>query len=720
MRIATRLILLLLTIVMTLMGAYAVMTLARTQARVEDELMKKADHIGLALAVGTLHHLEDGDDAGVQDVVDRISHHDDVLGAAVFAPGGRLVAVGGDLSWPRGPHTQVYKADELGYLDPDEGGPAFLCAIRDESGALQGSLRMELREMSVLPYVLPERNRILIVIVALTAVIAASVYWITRRLIARPLGVLSSGAEAVGRGELGHRITLDDCGEISDLAESFNRMAENLEVSNRECVEERERIRRVVDGMPEGVVVLGKDGRVSYWNRAMETRFGMRFEEAVGRPLTAALPCAEDRGIQGACQQLAEGRKTNFRIEDVRLRLAPDRTVTISGTVLPDPDSIVREVVMVLSDTTERRAAELAVRESELRLRTVMDSVLEGIITIDANGTVRSINSAAQKMFGYAEPEIVGQNVRVLMPEPHASRHDTYVGSYLKTGEKRIIGVGRQVEGRRRDGSTFPMDLSVSEFAMESERMFTGTFRDITEKLDMEQQLQRSQQLALVGELAAGIAHEIGTPLNVISGTAEYLLTECGPSDSRADDLEGIREEVGRITGLVKRLMEFSRREDPRDDVVQLDSVLDSVLLLLGRQLEKASVEVKVAVEEALPPVRGDRDEIQQVLLNLVMNAWQVMPRGGQLDIRAGCEEAADGYQAVLRVADTGPGIPEEDIERLFEPFYTTKPPGEGTGLGLSIVRRIVDRHGGRITAQNRTGRGAVFELRIPAIDREA
>lgn len=718
MRIGTRLILLQMAILLVVMGIYALVTLAFTRERVTDELVRKSQDIALALAVGTIHHLHDGDAAGVRDVVERVSADADVLAAVVYDTTGALVAASSpDLEVSLSGTIQRYSGLHGRYVHAVQGGPSYTCAIRDGNGALFGSLRIDLLEAAVLPDVIAQRNRILLTIAVLTLALGAAAYWVTRRELTEPLAVLTEGVEAVGTGDLDRRVEGVGPGEIGELARAFNRMSERLDIARQALRDEREYIRSVMDSLPDGVVVVDRYDRIICWNQTMSRRFGLPAGHVEGLSYDVAIPCVGDAGVRDAVASLRDGSRSEFNLVGVRLRLAPDRFLEVGGALLTAGASHTGDIVLVFADTTERVSAEQAVGDSERRLRSVVDSVLEGIIIIDISGTIQSFNRAAERIFGYEERDVVGRNVRLLMPEPDAARHDDYIAAYLRTGVPRIIGIGRHLEGRRHDGSRFPMDLSVSEFTLDGARMFTGTVRDITARLHLERQVQLSQRLAAVGELAAGIAHEIGTPLNVISGTAEYILADGDVADPHRDDLKTIDTEVKRIADLVRRLMDFAR-QDERDAVpIDLVAIIESVLLLVERQIVKAGVTVDRHVTDGTPPVLGDRGQLQQVVLNVVVNAWQALPEGGLVSIEVGPadEPLPAGSRAVsLRVTDNGAGIADDEMDRIFDTFYTTKPAGEGTGLGLAIVHRIVEGHGGTIDVTSRAGEGTTFTVRLP------
>lgn len=589
MRLSSKLILFLLSAVVSVMAVYALVTMSRTQDRMEEELMKMADHLGMALSVGVLHHLESGDAHGVSQVLETMRRYEDVVGIAVYGAGGGLVAAAGE------PVAAAGQA-ELGPAAADSlrarGAAPYTHrqAIVDAAGDTVGSLRLAITGHSLMGYVVEARNHILLTIAVLTGVIALCIVYFSRRYLAGPLAQLTAGADAVGRGELDRRIEVGGEGEVAALARAFNGMAANLQAATRQTVDEREYIRSVVDSLPEGIVVVDRARRVTAWNLTMAQRYGHDAASARGRPLAEALPGLWATSLADDLAVLLDGHRATVELSRVHLPEDADRVLTVTA--------------------------------APLRLRA---EAVEGAVLVLA---------------------------------------------------------------------------------------------DVTEQLRLEAQVQRSDKLAAVGQLAAGLAHEIGTPLNVISGTAEYLRVE----HAEQEELQTIVEEVRRISDLVQRLMRFARQEEPRVEAVHVREVVDSVLSLMQHQMGRKGVEVEVSVPPGLPPVAADRSQLQQVLVNLAMNAWQAMPEGGRLRIaarpgddtqQAGPCPCPGGFVAI-DVADTGEGIAEEHLARVFEPFFTTKEIGEGTGLGLAIVQRIVEDHDGSLDVRSRVGHGTVVEVRLP------
>jgi two-component system sensor kinase FixL len=356
-------------------------------------------------------------------------------------------------------------------------------------------------------------------------------------------------------------------------------------------------------------------------------------------------------------------------------------------------------------------------------LQSILDTVPDAMVVIDAQGLIRSFSLAAERLFGWTADEVVGQNVKILMPEPYRDEHDGYLERYRRTNERRIIGVGRVVVGARRDGSTFPMELSVGETSG-AQPFFTGFVRDLSERQQTESRLQDMQaelvhvsRFLAMGEMASTLAHEINQPLSAIAHllTGSRRLIERGREDDKPkiyDALDKAAAQALRAGDIIHRMRAFVARGDSERAVENLPKLIEeaSALALIGAKELKLNVRFKLDPRAAT--VFGDRVQIQQVLLNLIRNGMEAMQQSQRRDLTISTAVDSDGV-AIISVGDTGEGISEEVAATLFQPFMTTK--AEGMGVGLSISRSIIESHGGRIWAEtNPDGGGAIFKLTLP------
>ena len=355
-------------------------------------------------------------------------------------------------------------------------------------------------------------------------------------------------------------------------------------------------------------------------------------------------------------------------------------------------------------------------------VRAIMDSAVDAIVTVDQRGVMRSFNRAAERLFGFGREEAVGQPISLLMPEPHSSRHQQYIERYLATGEAHIIGIGREVEAQRKDGSTVPVYLAVSEFEVAGERRFIGILHDISAELEvreLRERLAQAEGVSALVETTATLAHELNQPLAALATYAQAARNHAAGEDSArlVATLDKLVEQslraadvVERVQRLVKGLAggtEYTQRAD-------INILLAGVVAMARTDARRRGVYVLYEQPEHLPAVRCDPVQIQQVALNLVRNAIDAAARGDGSE-RAIVRIYARSGKGVLRVCveDNGNGVAESEREAVFEPFHTNKP--QGMGLGLAICRTIVANHGGTLAFHNNTqGPGATFHFTLP------
>lgn len=343
--------------------------------------------------------------------------------------------------------------------------------------------------------------------------------------------------------------------------------------------------------------------------------------------------------------------------------------------------------------------------------RAIVDNATEGIVTIDAVGNVETVNGAAEMLFGYAKEELIGHNVKVLMPEPYFGEHDEYLARYIRTGQRRIIGIGREVIGKRKDGSQFPIDLSVGEGTIDGRKFFTAVIRDITERKELQMKLAQSERLAAVGELSAGVAHEINNPINTMINCAQLI----HDGDDPIENGRIIIEEGGRIADIVRALLQFARDDRDHAQPTSLAEAVQRTMTLIGENWKRHGITVTIDVDEDLPMVMARPQKVQQVLLNLMINSKDALLQQDVSNRHVALTARESGGGVELLVSDNGPGIDAAIRDRMFEPFVTTKRARGGTGLGLSITRSILAGYGGTIGVDNGDqANGAEFIVWLP------
>ena len=458
----------------------------------------------------------------------------------------------------------------------------------------------------------------------------------------------------------------------------------------------------ILDASEDAIVGVGMDGIVFAWNRAAERIYGYPAAEMIGRSLGDLMPVDSGRERQGILQAVAEGQPVDPH--DTVHTAKDGQPIEVRLTVSPvtNRENRVVGASVLARDMTARRRAERALRSSDSRARAIVETAVDGIILIDQRGCIESFNAAAERQFGYRADEIFGRNVSALMPEPYTSEHDHYLERYLRTGERRIIGIGREVTARRKDGSTFSAHLSVAELAIEGETKFTGIVRDLTDRVKLEAKLREESGLARLGELAAVLAHEVKNPLAAVGGAVQILSTRLATADDR-EIAEEILRRLDGLNAMMGDLLLYSRPPKPRLAAVALPELVENLIAFL--KLDPSWHAVTVQVEIEVPTIHADGELLKVALQNLLLNAVQAMNGRGVLQIRAHESDRV----VCLDITDSGPGIPAAVQAKLFTPFFTTK--ARGTGLGLATVRRIAEGHDGEVSVLRSGANGTTMRF---------
>lgn len=516
-------------------------------------------------------------------------------------------------------------------------------------------------------------------------------------------------------------------------AESEARTLAAAAVSQLRLKEERFEV--MVDSAFEFIGLLTPEGRVLEVNRAALDLVGAVRADVVDQPFWLTPWWTHDAAqadrLRAALSAAASGRSEAFEATHVA---ADGAVVVVDFSVRPvagDGGTVVYLVAEGKDVTAQRRvqadlersrdalaahlaaqagrlaAAEGALEESQAVRRAVVETIVDGIVVIDTVGRIAWTNAATLRMFGYAAGELEGQNVSVLMPPRESGEHDGYLRRYLETGERRIIGIGREVRGRRKDGSEFPLYLAVGETDVNGSRSFAGILRDLTEAKRLEQLLQERQTLARIGELAAIVAHEVRNPLAAIRGVVEVIQTRFAPESSERKVLGDLLTRVDGLDHLVGDLLVYARPAPPVFRRAHILGLVADTIALLSNDPVTTPIRFEVSGEDA--ELWVDSGQLSRTLLNLLTNAAQAMRYQGV--VRIAGQRAGRRYR--LTVTDAGPGMPADVRERCLEPFFTTKT--RGTGLGLPIAKRVVDEHGGSLTISSVVGVGTEVTIELPA-----
>lgn len=379
----------------------------------------------------------------------------------------------------------------------------------------------------------------------------------------------------------------------------------------------------------------------------------------------------------------------------------------------------------------KKAEAEAALKAAQDRYRSITHSAPDAIITGGSDGNIRDWNQGAERMFGYSAAEVCGRSIAPLMPERYRDRHAEGMERVNAGGVPHLMGTVVEFVGLRRDGSEFPLELSIAGWDSPDGRFCSAIVRDISERRraelelrEAEAQLRQSQKMEAVGRLAGGVAHDFNNLLSVILGYGELLLNDIPADDPHRDDLEQMHKAAIRAKTLTRQLLAFGRRQTLDIKVVDINSVIRDVERLLRRTIGE-DVALNLALSDREAHVRIDAGQIEQVLVNLAVNAREAMPNGGRLSVETAAVELDETYTAakpgmvpgahvMIAVNDSGVGMDKDTLEHIFEPFFTTRPPGEGSGLGLSTVYGIVKQHGGSIWAYSEPQRGSTFKIYLP------
>jgi two-component system sensor kinase FixL len=480
---------------------------------------------------------------------------------------------------------------------------------------------------------------------------------------------------------------------------------------------------------PDLVVAAASDGYLGMMNASREATVGRSIRQVLeGSPVLPDLIASLETVVKTGQQSRLAGSFAAARGGGERRLQVVDSPIVEGSSVKWILHSV--EEIGGLGGAPSRLAMEAALQAAEARLRSILQTVPDAMIVIDQRGRIESFSTTAERLFGYTVQEIAGRNVAVLMPSPHREQHDDYIERYLRTGERRIIGIGRIVVGQRKDGTSFPMHLTIGELRSAERHYFTGFIRDLTDQQLTESRLKELQsevthmsRFTALGEMASTLAHEINQPLTAINNYLKgiHRLLENGDGKSTPvlrDALAKAADQALRAGNIIRRLREFVARGESDRRLESLPKLIEdaSTLALVGAK--ENGISVSFRLDPRADVVMADRIQIQQVLVNLIRNAIdELADSAGRRELEIGT--SVDKKAIEVRVSDSGRGLAPEVARQLFQPFVTSK--SKGMGLGLSICRTIVEAHGGRIWADGGPSGGTIFRFTLPAAgDEEA
>lgn len=491
----------------------------------------------------------------------------------------------------------------------------------------------------------------------------------------------------------------------------------------RELAFTKRHLEDIILNSPLAIVEWGSDGTVTAWNPAASLLFEVDANASLGKELIAAFTKVPSFRLSEHIERCK--REGYCRGDSIAIELLSEKTVTTDWSSFAVSEDRQRYASIIL-DTTQLHDTLASIRLKDRENRELLQSMVDPVITIDASGNILTFNHAAETVFQYSSNELLGRNISVLMPEHYAKHHGHFIENYLKTGEKKIIGVGRRVEGIRADKTVFPLHLSVSELPVQKDgtRRFIGSCVDLTNLDDKEKQLRRSMKMDALGKLTGGIAHDFNNLLGIIMGYADLAAMTGDLNESMEGYIGEIRKAGDRAAQLTSKLLAFSKTDKVSVSKVDINQVLEGCRRLVERSLTPGiSIEWRIMEQPAFADI--DATDLENALINLVINAVHAINEGGVEDgsivistFASHKSDESEGMNVVCQVSDNGPGVPKDCIDRVFDPFFSTK--GEmGTGLGLSQVYGFVQRSGGDIQVRN-GGPGAIFRLEFPMVEGKA
>jgi PAS domain S-box-containing protein len=469
-----------------------------------------------------------------------------------------------------------------------------------------------------------------------------------------------------------------------------------------------ERLDAILNMTADGVIVIDARGRIEAFNPGAQQLFGYPESEVLGRNVSLLMPSPHHEEHDGYIERylttgeariIGAGREVTARRRD--------------GSVFPMHLSVgemriggERKFTGLLRDLTRRVHLEDELGASEARWRAVVESAVDGIIVIDAHGRVEMFNPAAERLFGYSADEVLGHNVDMLMPSPYREEHDSYLSRYLATGRAKIIGSGREVQGRRKDGSVFPLHLSVGQITDHGARRFTGILHDLSNRVRLEEQVREQATLAKLGEMAAVIAHEVKNPLAGIRGAMQVIAGRLPPEGPMPQVLKEVIGRIDALDQMMKDLLLFARPPKPRRVRTDVLPLVETTADLLTQ--DPAMGQLDIQIGGAAPPVSADPDMLRIIFQNLLINGAHATQGKGRLRV----EVAAVDSACHIAFIDNGPGIPPEIREKIFTPFFTTK--SRGSGLGLPTTKRLIEAHDGRVAISCPPEGGTTVTVELP------
>ncbi len=582
-------------------------------------------------------------------------------------------------------------------------------------------LRSDFSELSAL---LKQSITVSALLVLLSCAVAYSLAERLQRKVSAPIFSLADTAKSISDSrDYSVRAVKHSEDEIGLLTDAFNQMLDQVQDSDVALRESEEKLRRVIDNLVGSFVYTHDlEGKFIYVSQSMTDVLGYSTEDFLthfteyltDHPVNREVIEHTELGMRGIQQPPYEvqlfhknGNKHWLEVAEVPVR-------DISGAVMA--------VEGIAHDITERKRAEEAMRTSEERFRAVIENAADAIFMHDLNGRILDANQQACDSLGYTREELLSLNVSDIETEQYLAGELAEIWRNLSSGERITL----EGEHSRKDGSTFPVEIRLGLLDIGGEKLVLGLVRDVTDRKRLEAQLRQSQKTEAIGQLTGGIAHDFNNILQAILGYGQMALEDVDPASEAHEELEQVMKAAERATTLVRQLLAFSRRQVLELRDLDLSEVINDLAKMMRRVIGE-HIALEIHSQPGLMSVRADRGQVEQVLMNLCVNARDAMTDGGTLSIETGNTEfdeeycqtntwAIPGSYVLISVTDMGCGMDEETQQHMFEPFFTTKETGKGTGLGLSTVYGIVRQHNGMINVYSEMGKGTTFRIYLPKV----
>ena len=506
----------------------------------------------------------------------------------------------------------------------------------------------------------------------------------------------------------------------NDKGEIVGTLSSGEDITQRKKAEEalkesEKRYRMLVETMNEGLMWMDEGMRITFVNEKLCEMLEYSQKELIGRNSMDLHDELNQKILNAQYKKHAQGITSIYEIAFNKKDGQQVITMVSPQPIFDDTDTF-KGSFSVITNITERKKAEEELHKSESKFRTLLESASEGIVLIDKKGIITLVNAKVLEIFNYKRDELIDKPIEVLIPKRYNEFDWKPSDTISKNPETREIVSGLELMARRKDSSEFLVDFSMAYINIQQELFGMALLNDITERRKMEEQLRHSQKMEAVGQMAASIAHQLNTPLSVILAQLQIMREELAAKDNESyvQQIDKVFQNANKMSNLVSDLLSFSRESKSQSELINVNNIIDEIILLNDIRAKKAGVQIDKKLGKEIPYIIAERSKLEQVFLNIIINALDAMPKGGRLQIKSEILMKNGKAYVLVTFKDTGIGIPEEVISKIFNPFFTTKPVGKGTGLGLSICQEYIAEHNGEIYVESERGLGTTVSIELP------